>query len=273
MAPRVDPNAGTYVEMEGVMEVRYSSEKVDWQKAPEDFIHFQARMTEIPENFCQKDKRTTVQAYFHCLVCDCHLKSLRPLCDHVRGNKHVRKVFMKKRQILGLPLEQQNAPKVKKLKKETPRVDVGQTLRQRLQECGEPVLGLEYVTEFVNPDNPSDHPLYTCRLEGCKSAWGTSHDMQNHVKKTKHHRCFFRKMFPADSRLGGLTSADILKMAAEYEEEEGGSEVRDYEVILLVCEYQKYMELRDRTAVRRRVINIGVGRVGGTERERKDCEE
>eukprot|EP00092_Neocalanus_flemingeri_P023691 GFUD01025694.1.p1 GENE.GFUD01025694.1~~GFUD01025694.1.p1 ORF type:complete len:335 (-),score=101.54 GFUD01025694.1:136-1068(-) len=300
---KVDPDKGVYVEMEGIMEVRYSSEDVDYEERPEDFMHFQSRVREISEDFCHKDKETTMQAYFYCLVCNCDLKSLRPLRDHVRGNKHIRKACEKKRQILGLPQEPQNAPRVKKLKKERPRVDVGLTLEQRLEECGEPAIGLEYISEYINPKKPSDHPMYTCRLEGCKSAWGTSDDMQNHVKKTKHHRCFFRKMFPADSRLGGLTCADILKMAAEYEEGQGGSEERDYEVILLVCDYQKYVGLRDRSGpwwLRdallevegerdrpgsrflnrnsgvRRGTNTGVGRVGrvgGTERERKDCEE
>ena len=52
--------------------------------------------------------------------------------DHVTGNKHIRKAGEKKRQILGLPMEPQNAPRVKKLKKERPRVDVGLTLARRI---------------------------------------------------------------------------------------------------------------------------------------------
>eukprot|EP00092_Neocalanus_flemingeri_P023690 GFUD01025693.1.p1 GENE.GFUD01025693.1~~GFUD01025693.1.p1 ORF type:complete len:333 (+),score=92.74 GFUD01025693.1:68-1000(+) len=300
---KVDPDKGIYVEMEGIMQVRYSCEELGFEDWPEDFMNFQARLKKISEVFCLKDKETTMQAYFYCMVCNGELKSLRSLKEHASGNKHIKKACEKKRQILDLPQEPQNAPRVKKLKKERPRVDVGLTLEQRLEECGEPAIGLEYISEYINPKKPSDHPMYTCRLEGCKSAWGTSDDMQNHVKKTKHHRCFFRKMFPADSRLGGLTCADILKMAAEYEEGQGGSEERDYEVILLVRDYQKYMKLRDRKPTWteknallevegerdrpgsrflnrnsgvRRGTNTGVGRVGrvgGTERERKDCEE
>eukprot|EP00092_Neocalanus_flemingeri_P020470 GFUD01022175.1.p1 GENE.GFUD01022175.1~~GFUD01022175.1.p1 ORF type:complete len:818 (+),score=242.63 GFUD01022175.1:73-2454(+) len=243
---KVDPDKGVYVEMEGIMEVRYASEDVDFEEEREDFMHFQARVREISEDFCHKDKETTMQAYFYCLVCNCDLKSLRPLRDHVRGNKHIRKACEKKRQILGLPQEPQNAPRVKKLKKERPRVDVGLTLAQRLEECGEPAIGLEYISEYINPKKQSDHPMYTCRLEGCKSAWGTSDDMFNHVTKSKHHKCFFRKLNPKNSRIDGLSRADILQMAAEYEEEQGGSEERDYEVIISEMDYEKYMELRDR---------------------------
>ena len=43
-----------------------------------------------------------------------------------------------------------------------------------------------------------------------------------------------------------MSSADILKEAAEYEDELGGSEERDYEVINILRDYEKYVELRDR---------------------------
>jgi len=243
---KVDPDMGVYVEMEGIMEVRYACDYDDYQIEPEDFMDFQARMRKIPENFCLKDYDTGVQAYYFCLVCNCDLKSLRPLRDHVTGNKHIRKACEKKRLVLGLPQDPQNAPRVKKLKKERPKVDVGLTIVQRLKDCGEPAIGLEYITEFINPKNSSDHPMYTCRLEGCKSAWGTSDDIFNHVIKAKHHKNLFKKLNPEDTRIAGLSSADILVKAAEYEEEQGGSEERDYGVIETVSDYEKYMELRER---------------------------
>jgi len=243
---KVNPDKGIYVEMEGIMEVRYTSEDIDFQDEPEDFLYFQARVKDIPDDFCHKDKETTQQAFFYCLVCNCDLKSLRPLRDHVTGNKHIRKACEKKRQILGLPQEPQNAPRKKEKKKERPRVDVGLTLRQRLMECGEPAIGLEYITEYLNPERASDHPMYTCSLQGCKSAWGTSDDIFNHCIKPKHHKNFFKKQNPEDGRIAGLSSADILTKAAEYEEEHGGSEERDYTVIGVVRDYDKYIELRDR---------------------------
>ena len=86
----VDPDKGIYVEMHDIMEVRYSSEDPDYHMDPEDMLDFQSRITSIPDNFCHKDKSTTEQAFFFCLVCNCDLKNLRPLRDHVLGNKHIR---------------------------------------------------------------------------------------------------------------------------------------------------------------------------------------
>ena len=87
-----DPDMDVYVEMDGIMVVRYACDYDDYQIEPEDFMDFQARMRKIPENFCLKDYDTGVQAYYFCLVCNCDLKSLRPLRDHVTGNKHIRKM-------------------------------------------------------------------------------------------------------------------------------------------------------------------------------------
>ena len=67
--------------------------------------------------------------FFFCLVCNCDLKNLRPLRDHVTGNKHIRKAVERKREVLGLPKEPQNAPRKKELKKERPRVDLGKSLK------------------------------------------------------------------------------------------------------------------------------------------------
>merc|ERR1740128_1103410 len=125
------------------MEVRYSSEDIDYEDEPEDFLSFQGRVREIPDDFCHKNKETTEQAFFFCLVCNCDLKSLKPLRDHVTGNKHIRKACDFKRKIMGIPNQPQNAPKVKNIKKSRPRVDIGQSLTKRLQACGVPAIGLE----------------------------------------------------------------------------------------------------------------------------------
>ena len=87
---QVNPDKGVYVEMEGIMEVRYTSEDMDYDEPPEDMFHFQSRVEYIPDDFCLKNKQTTEQALFFCLVCNCDLKNLKPLRDHVTGNKHIR---------------------------------------------------------------------------------------------------------------------------------------------------------------------------------------
>ena len=40
--------------------------------------------------FGQKDPRTTEQAIFACLLCDCDLHSVKALRAHIKGGKHIR---------------------------------------------------------------------------------------------------------------------------------------------------------------------------------------
>lgn len=138
---KVDPDKGIYVEMERIMEVRYESEDIDFQMDPEDMFEFQKYNEYIPDDFCKKNKSTTQQAYFFCLVCNCELKNLRPLRDHVKGEKHIRKATEYKRNLLGLQKDPQNAPRKKEIKKQRPKIDVGKTLEELLKECGEPAIG------------------------------------------------------------------------------------------------------------------------------------
>lgn len=233
--------------MLGIMEVRYTCDESNLQEQAEDFLYFQERMKEIPEDFCHKNKWTKEQARFHCLVCGCDMLSLQPLITHVKGKKHVRRAYLKKRQVLGIEQEPQNAPQPKKPKEESHKADIGLTLRQRLDISGQVAIGLEYVTEYTNPRNPSDHPLYTCSLEGCKAAWGTSDDIFNHCIQTKHLRNFFKKLNPKDSRIIGLNRAEILAMAVQYENEYEGVYRGDSDAVRLVSKFEPYVELRNRS--------------------------
>jgi len=242
----VDPDQGVYVEMPGIMEVRFAKDDQYVDEEAEDFYDFQQRVKEISEDFCHKDKYHNEQYVFFCLVCNCDLKSLRPLRDHVTGNRHIRKALEKKRQIMGMPVDPQNQPRTKKVKKEKPKVDIGKSLRERLEDCGEPAIGLGFITEFLNPDNLREPPMYSCKLAGCKSAWGTSDDMFNHVIKTKHQKNFFKLQNPDDFRIAGLSNNDILIKASEYEEELGGMDSRDYHAIVQVRDLNKYLEIKNR---------------------------
>ena len=140
----VDPLKGIYVEMEGIMEVRDISEDYDHISTTEAVYNFQKRVSNIPEDFFLKSKQTTVQKFIYCLVCNCDLKNIKPLIDHVSGKKHIKKALKKKRDVLGLELDPPNAPRKTSEKRERPLVDVGKTLEERLRKSWEPAIGLYF---------------------------------------------------------------------------------------------------------------------------------
>jgi len=73
----VDPDKFVYMEMEGIMKVVYSSEDIDYEDEPDDFLTFKRKVREIPDDFCLKNTET----FFYGLVC----KSMRPLRTTCRG--------------------------------------------------------------------------------------------------------------------------------------------------------------------------------------------
>ena len=103
-----------------------------------------------------------------------------------------------------------NVSREKKIKREEVSVDVSLSLEQRLCGSAQPAPGLEYVREYWNPREMTAHPMYTCTLEGCKSAWGTSDDMFHHVTKDKHQKNFFKKLYPGDQRVAQLSKDKVL---------------------------------------------------------------
>ena len=51
----------------------------------------------ISQRYGQRDPRTTEQAIFSCLVCDCDIKGVTALRSHIKGTKHLRREFQKRK--------------------------------------------------------------------------------------------------------------------------------------------------------------------------------
>jgi len=248
----VNPAEGIFVEMEGIMQVDYTADNPNYAMPSEDLFIFQHRNRKIPKEFCLKNKKQGGrQAVFQCLVCENTgpLKSIRPLHDHVVGKKHIRKACDAKRRLMGIPKPSAVIEKKRKVEKSTPewKLNIKLSLKTKLERSGEPTLGLEYITEFINPQgNEKDHPMYLCSLEGCKDAWGTSFQMFHHVLKVNHQRNFLKSIFPEDTTIENLRKPDVLLKAMQWEEQKFPNGEKDYSSIIQVIDHDQYMAMRDR---------------------------
>eukprot|EP00088_Acartia_fossae_P033515 TRINITY_DN3430_c0_g1_i13.p1 TRINITY_DN3430_c0_g1~~TRINITY_DN3430_c0_g1_i13.p1 ORF type:complete len:495 (-),score=132.26 TRINITY_DN3430_c0_g1_i13:183-1667(-) len=244
----VDPSKGQFVEMEGVMEVRWMSGH-DEILERQDFYEFQGQVSgAIPADFCHKNYDTGEQVIFFCLVCDCELKSVIPLKAHVEGNKHIRKSLAFKQRTLGYEPEPVNQPKKKKIIAPKQKIDCSLPLKDRLLDFEGPILGLNYITEFTDPTDYRAVPLYTCKMEGCKSAWGNSDDMFNHIKKDKHIRNYFNMKYPDDTRVNSLNKNELMKFALEHTLKENifSPAQRPYDTMIQVPDLERYKEIENR---------------------------
>jgi len=284
----VNPASGIFVEMEGIMQVEYTADNPNFIKPPEDLFSFQQRNRRIPKEFCLKDKKQGGrQAVFQCLVCEGSgpLKSILPLQHHVVGKKHIRKACEAKRRLMGIPKPSSVIEKKKKVPKSPPKKNVNLSLQTKLERSGQPALGLEYITEFLHPEKlEKDHPMYSCSLEGCKSAWGTSFEIFHHVLNVKHQRNFLKSVNPDDATIGDMLKPDVFLKALQWEEQNFPSGEKDYSKIVQVIDHEQYMEMRERRPWKplegekvwesegrmEKVLEIG-GRVPAEKPEYNDC--
>ena len=118
----------------------------------------------IDPEFCLKDKETGKRYWFACIVCPCNLYKDENLVAHVKGQKHQKRAIEKLK-------SQSNLSRNAKRKRSSDyqesteldsvfsRPSNSRSSRSELQNriiTGPhyPFLGLEYITEYVNPGNP-----------------------------------------------------------------------------------------------------------------------
>lgn len=242
-------NPCRYVDMAGIMEVRTTSDDPEAEFEPMDMLEFENACGPgggIPSDYCYKNMLTGEQNYFHCLSCACDLKSLKMLSSHINGKKHISRVIEKKRLDIGLPSKALAVAQIKDKKKPPPRLSPHVSLKERLKKSMDPIVGLEFVSEYKPPapsssSSSSKYPMYTCSLEGCSSAWGTSDDMFNHIINVKHQRSYFRLRFPEDGRIVGMTKNEILNKTLEY-----AAEHAEEGTFIVIEDEAKYLELANR---------------------------
>jgi hypothetical protein len=93
---------------------------------------------------------------------------------------------------------------------------------------------------FQNKD-----PMYTCSLEGCKSAWGSASEMYNHLtsNKNKHNRSYLTKYY----EIPNLTVDQIFNKSLQVFEEKKTENNNRVDVnIKQVSNSKQYKELKNR---------------------------
>lgn len=74
--------------MPGMAEIRWKSSDPDYFRRPQDIYDLQD--DGIPESLGKKDKTTTEQAIFACMICECELSSIKTFAAHCQvGLVHI----------------------------------------------------------------------------------------------------------------------------------------------------------------------------------------
>ena len=86
-----------FVRIPGIVVIRVSSDDPDFIE-PEPVDLFDEQKNGLPDYYGKKDKHSTEQTWFTCIVCDCDLKSVVTLRMHCKGSQHVRKTLQKEKE-------------------------------------------------------------------------------------------------------------------------------------------------------------------------------
>jgi len=168
------------------------------------FTNFTAKwQTELEEKEVEvKEERPT----FRCMVCNLELNSEDTFASHVRGVRHVKNEKLQsaaRGEILVVPPSTQT------------RVKVPVTLREKIKECNEPLVGLAHVREVLPISNREMEPHYYCNL--CNQQ-GQANCMLLHLKGRVHRQAWVDKKYRGVADMVELSQADLKAKAKEMDE-------------------------------------------------------
>jgi len=233
-----------FVEIPGIVEIRWNSDDPDFYVEPEDLFDKQGEG--LPDWYGVKNKGTTEQAFFNCNICECELKSVVTLRAHCKGTQHVRKALQKKK-------EYRDAQKKKKGQESRSSETMGNsldtskftTLFQWLDSAtSEAVVGLEQVTEYKSGEG-GQKPYYHCKLEGCNDEQGNAEQMKTHLFTLRHKQAWLMQQTGEFIEHQSFISQKIAEFTKDFR--------RDYTVMDEVVDRELWERCRKGRMTSRRV--------------------
>jgi len=147
---------------------------------------------------------------FYCQICLLELNSEDTMMSHNRGSKHMKK--LRELESKGLGVEQPIFP----IRNPLPtRKKVPSYLMDKIRENSNPVVGLDFVKEFVPVSNSEMEPHYECSL--CDSQ-GQANGMFCHLMGQKHRRNFLNSLYGHTMEANKLTPAQLRELVMMYDE-------------------------------------------------------
>jgi len=132
------------------------------------------------------------------------------MMSHSRGSKHIKK--LRELESKGLGVEQPIFP----IRNPLPtRTKVPSYLIDKIRENSTPVVGLDFIKEFVPVSNSEMEPHYECSL--CDSQ-GQANGMFCHLMGQKHRRNFLDSLYGHAVEANKLSPAQLRELVMMYDE-------------------------------------------------------
>jgi len=160
---------------------------------------------------------------FQCLLCLIPLSSLETMMSHKQGAKHTRKVIAKQEEVREMFYrgEISREEEEREINKEwimpvsnpqSLKIKVPVRLHEKILECEEPVVGLDFVTELLPESDPEMEPQYSCKLCG---STGPANGMFTHLMGGTHRHAFLDEMGESFHKRDAKSMMRRVKLFAE----------------------------------------------------------
>ena len=150
---------------------------------------------------------------FYCQICLIELNSEDTMKSHVKGVKH-----LKRKQTVNSEQKWEKGeqpPTVIPIPNPPPtKVKIPIRLHVKIRETREPVVGLEYVREYIPESDQEMEPYYKCEICGCQ---GIANGMFSHLMGLKHRQMFIERKYPDGLHIG-LNQMECLRIAEKHAE-------------------------------------------------------
>jgi len=130
---------------------------------------------------------------YWCKLCECELTSKVAKDSHVKGSKHAKLLSIRRQQMKdqGFGYSGQGTEGGMSCKKK-----VTVRLAVKIAESQEPVVGLDFIIEYIAVSDPEMEPQYECQL--CPGNKGIANGMFSHLTGIKHRQNFVEHQNPDD---------------------------------------------------------------------------
>jgi len=168
-------------------------------------------------HMAQIDPRQTrgFKKTFYCNICLIELNSEDTMISHMKGVKHMRKSLTNREKCARLGREP--SPEVVPISNPEPtKKKVPIRLHDKIKETSIPIVGLEFLKEYIPESDSEMEPHYECSICECQ---GQANCMFSHLQGQKHRSGFFNKLLGANPVK--RSQAELLELAREYDENDG----------------------------------------------------
>merc|ERR1719508_347551 len=171
-----------------------------------------------PNEAAQKQSRGPKKR-FYCQTCMIDLNSEDTMTSHLNGVKHMKKqLAMEARQTQnGQPFTNKHAivpvanPEAKK------KVPI--RLQDKIKESSIPMVGLDYIKEFIAVSDSEMEPHYECSI--CDKQ-GQANGIFSHLMGQRHRYEFVARLYAGDPSTAMLSQTELLDMARKHDENKPG---------------------------------------------------